>query len=151
MRVDVLLHSLPQDNAIVGFLGFLDCVGETLNSHQHRRGRFQSWWTHFSLLLKYGDGTTWLLERNDQENVVYHQIKNQEHSNHNNQKWTIVWHGQKSYKVVEGFINKQREDQYDFFGKNCQHFAYDFFRCCLDDPRAHGAFESFSELCQSHF
>jgi len=139
------LRSLPRDNAGAGFLGFLDFMGESLNPHGHSKGRFQSWWTHFVLLLEYSDGSVWKLERAS-HGVVFEKLSMDQahHLGHP----TFVWKGNILGERVQEFVNEQRQYSYDFVGKNCQHFAYDFFRCCLDDHRAHGHFETFTESCQ---
>lgn len=143
----VHLRHLPQDNAGAGFLGFLDFMGDSLNPHRHSRGRFSSWWTHFLVTLTLSDGETWKVERTERgvdfallEGPIHHAI---------GVVPTIVWNGRIPLHKVKAFVTEQQKLSYDFSRKNCQHFAYDFFRYCLCDHRAHGRFEDFTELCQA--
>mmetsp|Transcript_6554 Transcript_6554/g.10391 ORF Transcript_6554/g.10391 Transcript_6554/m.10391 type:complete len:156 (+) Transcript_6554:72-539(+) len=149
IKVDVYLNYLQQDNLVAGFLGFLDWSGEMLNPKHHRKGRFGAWWTHFALLLEFGDGTKFKLERNDEHNVVFERVDDELTMAVGATK-TIEWFGEKEKSHVENFVLHQKGYPYNFVGKNCQHFAYDFFRCCLGDQRAKGSFEEFTEVCQSN-
>jgi hypothetical protein len=147
----VYLNMIPTDNALAGFCGFMDWWGERLNPHHHPQGRFVSWWTHFALLLIFNNGEKYKLERMDgHENVVFRRVDGLDEFAGNAIE-TIAWSGWKDRNDVEAFVKEQRKHRYDFVGKNCQYFAYDFFRYCLDDARADGAVENFTELCQSHF
>jgi hypothetical protein len=126
-------------------------VGGRLNPHHHPQGRFVSWWTHFALLSIFDNVEKYKLERMDgHENVVFRRVDGLDEFAGNAIE-TIAWSGWKDRNDVEAFVKEQRKHRYDFVGKNCQYFAYDFFRYCLDDARADGAVENFTELCQSHF
>jgi hypothetical protein len=49
------------------------------------------------------------------------------------------------------FVNDQKSKHYHVVDKNCQHFAYDFFRNCLRNDwiqNGNVGFESFSELLE---
>lgn len=65
---------------------------------------------------------------------------------------TIEWTGEKHKSKIEAFIlDQEQQFSYDFFGKNCQQFANDFFQQVLNDERAFHRFEAFTEECQGIF
>ena len=49
-------------------------------------------------------------------------------------------------------VDEERGRSYDFWGKNCQHLAYDVHKYTLEDEHisAHG-FEQYTEACQERF
>ena len=66
VHVALLLTGIPQmqNSAVYGFARLIDGLGTLLNPRNHRPKRFQTWFTHFQLALKFdGDEQTWLLHR----------------------------------------------------------------------------------------
>ncbi|GFH44856.1 predicted protein [Chaetoceros tenuissimus] len=119
-KVKVVLSRLPGDNALSGFMGFLDFVGESLNPNGHARGRFGSWMTHFALIITFENGSRWKLERTDnpaeEGGIMYRMLRDNEDDGGVS---TIEWTGEKQKSKIESFIMDQRQFSYDFFGKNC--------------------------------
>lgn len=149
VKVEVLLTQLDQNNAHSGFMGFLDWAGESLNPHHHRKDRFQSWLTHFAIVASSDDGKHFLIQRSD------HEVSMLEITCGSDElkcyTATMEWEGQVNMGDAVAFVEEQKHHSYDLVSKNCQHFVYDFFRCVLNDPRACGAFEHFTEECQRMF
>ena len=121
-KVKVVLSRLPGDNALSGFMGFLDFAGESLNPNGHAQGRFGSWMTHFALIIIFENGSRCKLERTTY-GILYRMLSANEDGGEIS---TIEWTGEKQKSKIEAFILDQQQFSYDFFGKNCQHFAYDF-------------------------
>lgn len=175
--VATVLHSLDEEglNPLKGFLGTADFIGSVFNPHGHRDSRLQSWLTHFALLLKYEDDKrVWLLQRHNY-GVDYYPtdvsadaltmgarvryardgstgiVCNVATSDHD-------WAGARSWgDVVRRWnvwdrVDEERGHSYDFWGKNCQHLAYDVHKYTLKDEHigAHG-FEQYTEACQERF
>ena len=149
VKVEVLLTQLDQDNAHSGFMGFLDWAGESLNPHHHRKGRLQSWLTHFAIIASSKDGRNFLIQRSDHEVSMLEIDRGSDQLNCYTA--TMEWEGQLNIGDALTFVEEQKQYSYDLVSKNCQHFAYDFFRYVLNDPRAGGAFEHFTEECQRVF
>ncbi len=63
----VLVHKLSQARAgdpLRDFMGTLDAVGHFFNPWGHRKDQFQSWLTHFALVLEFeGDPDLWIMQR----------------------------------------------------------------------------------------
>uniref|UniRef100_A0A7S1G1G3 PPPDE domain-containing protein n=1 Tax=Corethron hystrix TaxID=216773 RepID=A0A7S1G1G3_9STRA len=151
-KVQVFLEEMSRDNAHGGFLGTLDWFGSVLNPWQHPPGRFQSWMTHFFLVLEYCDSTIWILERMnvpDDGGVAYCKADCWARERVESGHGTLIWEGEKDNQEVKDFIQGQQQFSYNGISKNCQHFAYDFFQYCLHDNRAMGKFEHFTETCQA--
>ena len=175
--VATVLHTLDDEGlaALKGFLGTVDFVGSVLNPHGHRNSRLQSWLTHFALLLKYEDDErVWLLQRHNGgvdycptdvpanaltmgARVQYVRngpagiVCNVATSDHH-------WAGARSWgDVVRRWnvwdrVAEERGRPYDFWGKNCQHLAFDVHKYTLEHAHisAHG-FEQYTEACQERF
>tara|TARA_X000001036_G_scaffold187389_2_gene176656 strand:+ start:31 stop:651 length:621 start_codon:yes stop_codon:yes gene_type:complete len=172
--VATVLHRLDEEglNPLKGFLGTVDFIGSVFNPHGHRDSRLQSWLTHFALLLKYEDDKrVWLLQRHNYgvdyyptdvpadaltmgarvryardgpTGIVCNVATADDH-----------WVGDRSWgDVVRRWnvwdrVDEERGRPYDFWGKNCQHLAYDVHKYTLEHAHvsAHG-FEQYTEACQ---
>ena len=159
-----------------GFMGFVDAAGAFFVGDVHRAGRMQSWLTHFALVLKYeNDDSCWLMQR-DKHGVDYYpcielsdfswewearvtysssrpecivcNIARTETDWPTLRKWGDVvrrWN-------VWDRLQDEGGKQYDFVGKNCQHFAYDFYKHTLEHSLySKLAFHQYTEECQQRF
>ena len=86
------------------------------------------------------------MERDDVSNVVYAKCRaSASLADHDAGHCSVLeWTGRVGEQAVDDFVRNERRHEYNIFGKNCQHLAYDFFRNVLQDGRACGSFESFS-------
>lgn len=175
--VATVLHDLQEEglNALKGFLGTMDAIGSFLNPHGHRQNRLQSWPTHFALLLKYEDDErVWLLQRHNYgvdyypTDVPADALTMGARVRYARDGPTAIvcnvataedhWAGDRSWgDVVRRWnvwdrVDEERGRPYDFWGKNCQHLAYDVHKYTLEHAHvsAHG-FEQYTEACQKRF
>lgn len=154
-RVTVLLRMLPEDHPGAGFLGTLDWTCGLLWPDTYVPREFATWLTHFSLLLEYGSGDRYILERIDDAadgGVVHRRLDNSSADEAVvNSIATVEWVGIKRRLDVERFAGAQMKTSYSFLMNNCQHFAYMFFKDVLNDVHARGRFEDFTSRCQALF
>lgn len=172
--VATLLHKLDDEGVkpLEGFLGTVDLIGSVLNPHGHRQGRLQSWLTHFALLLKYErDERVWMLQRHchgvdycptdvqadalvmgaqiryapNGPTAIVCNVATAERDWPTRRTWG---HSVRRWNVWDRF-DEERGRPYDFIGKNCQHFAYDFYKYTLEHERiSKGSFEQYTDPCQ---
>jgi hypothetical protein len=94
----------------------------------------QSWLTHFGLVIKYEDGSSWVLEREQQGIQCYppHPVNSQNPSKCGTEPWVcLFWErADGSEKVtrqhVLDFARAQTNTGYDLLNCNCKHFTWDF-------------------------
>ena len=158
----VLVYELPVTDApsamLRAFLGTLDAAGHTLNPHGHGRTQCQLWLTHFAVLLKFENcGRLWVFERDTTGVALYpldqglsssfkwgwrEQIRYSEScpvaKACNIAYFENDFPNERSYgrsaqrQDVWNRLRDERSMDYSGIGKNCQHFAYDFYKWTLE-------------------
>mmetsp|Transcript_31946 Transcript_31946/g.69762 ORF Transcript_31946/g.69762 Transcript_31946/m.69762 type:complete len:258 (-) Transcript_31946:20-793(-) len=169
-------HSAPDQ--LRGFLGTVDAVGHFLNPWGHGRTQCQSWLTHFAVLLKFeNDERLWIFER-DTGGVDLYPL-DQGRTRDFRWKWR-QWiryddsrpvaracnlafcgndfHDERSYgrtaqrQDVWNRYHEQRSIEYNLLTKNCQHFAYDFYKWTIEHVWIRWMnFPDFGKMIQGEF
>lgn len=154
-------------NALRGFMGTIDWCGNVIvGDHVHRRGRLQSWLTHFAVVVEFrmhGQRDLWLLER-CVDGVKFRPFRldflwQKFQRDYGGMLCSVpVWDENFVVRVglnrrtVWSFLNDQKRDPYHVVNKNCKHFVYDFFRDCVQNEwiqnSGRDGFPSFSEMLE---
>ena len=180
VRAGVIISRIedqPELRAIASAIDWMGCG--IVGNHVHRHDRMQSWLTHFAVVLEFrtdedGVRDLWLLERLP-EGINFSRFHSDEFGWQPYKRCDIqglvsgslsmlssIPHANGRFNVTEEvvtrqdvlkFADKQNEFRYNIMDKNCQHFAYDFFRyCCKHHWTQHGCdgqhFPDFSEMLQ---
>ncbi|CAJ1333643.1 unnamed protein product [Effrenium voratum] len=151
VHVALLLTGIPQmqNSAVYGFARLIDGLGTLLNPRNHRPKRFQTWFTHFQLALKFdGDEQTWLLHR-VKSGVEFHPCEELRsfsfglhevvpHGGSCSRAWTcdttyldkeVTW---TCRSHVLHWLDRENNLHYSPVAKNCQHFCYDFYKDVIE-------------------
>eukprot|EP00581_Thalassiosira_minuscula_P013193 CAMPEP_0183729002 /NCGR_PEP_ID=MMETSP0737-20130205/29470_1 /TAXON_ID=385413 /ORGANISM="Thalassiosira miniscula, Strain CCMP1093" /LENGTH=200 /DNA_ID=CAMNT_0025961087 /DNA_START=53 /DNA_END=652 /DNA_ORIENTATION=+ len=178
-RVGVIVSNIEgADPALRGFLGAVDWAGRLFVGNVHRHERLQSWLTHFALVIEFAQSNVnfrdlWLLERGV-DGVTFKRLH--EHEFQQGFRWELwqncdnffpngtgsgsskllchIYSGENHVYVtresVWRFVREQMQMGYHILGKNCKHFAYDFYYYCIQNSWVKSIdFPAFSETIEA--